>query len=73
MFAVCADGLNKGFIVTKKELPAKPSHRKGKLTDRTKLIRDVVREVRTPCDITENAHFSCVAVTASAGFGRCVF
>mmetsp|Transcript_13168 Transcript_13168/g.42073 ORF Transcript_13168/g.42073 Transcript_13168/m.42073 type:complete len:117 (+) Transcript_13168:108-458(+) len=40
-----AAGLNKGFIVTRRELPTKPSHRKGKLTQRTKLIREVVREV----------------------------
>mmetsp|Transcript_3824 Transcript_3824/g.7696 ORF Transcript_3824/g.7696 Transcript_3824/m.7696 type:complete len:115 (-) Transcript_3824:58-402(-) len=40
-----AVGLNKGFIVTRRELPPKPSHRKGRLCERVKLIREVVREV----------------------------
>uniref|UniRef100_A0A7S2FXS6 60S ribosomal protein L36 n=1 Tax=Alexandrium andersonii TaxID=327968 RepID=A0A7S2FXS6_9DINO len=40
-----AAGLNKGFIVTRREMPMKPSHRKGKLCERVKLIREVVREV----------------------------
>merc|ERR1712224_833830 len=38
-------GLNKGFIVTKRAKAVKPSQRKGKLGQRTALIRGVIREV----------------------------
>mmetsp|Transcript_10029 Transcript_10029/g.28233 ORF Transcript_10029/g.28233 Transcript_10029/m.28233 type:complete len:108 (+) Transcript_10029:63-386(+) len=40
-----AAGLNKGFIVTRRELPPKPSRRKGFKSKRTALIREVIREV----------------------------
>uniref|UniRef100_A0A6T8X326 60S ribosomal protein L36 n=1 Tax=Pyrodinium bahamense TaxID=73915 RepID=A0A6T8X326_9DINO len=40
-----AAGLNKGFIVTRRELPPKPSHYKGRISERKKLIREVIREV----------------------------
>ncbi|CAG8470118.1 6290_t:CDS:2 [Ambispora leptoticha] len=38
-------GLNKGHVVTPRELRAKPSQRKGKLSQRVKFVRDVIREV----------------------------
>ncbi|CAM6083392.1 unnamed protein product [Calypogeia fissa] len=40
-----AVGLTKGHIVTKRELPARPSSTKGKLGKRTKLVRALIREV----------------------------
>eukprot|EP00927_Polykrikos_kofoidii_P011826 TRINITY_DN1505_c0_g1_i1.p1 TRINITY_DN1505_c0_g1~~TRINITY_DN1505_c0_g1_i1.p1 ORF type:complete len:119 (+),score=16.25 TRINITY_DN1505_c0_g1_i1:22-357(+) len=40
-----AAGLNKGFIVTRRELPKKPSSRKGRNSVRNKLAKEVVREV----------------------------
>eukprot|EP00744_Colponema_vietnamica_P001058 GILI01001799.1.p2 GENE.GILI01001799.1~~GILI01001799.1.p2 ORF type:complete len:121 (+),score=35.47 GILI01001799.1:43-363(+) len=40
-----AIGLGKGFIVTKRDVPARPSSKKGKIGRRTALIRSVVREV----------------------------
>jgi len=40
-----AVGLKKGFIVTKRAKRDIPSRRKGKLGDRVKLIRSVIREV----------------------------
>mmetsp|Transcript_94225 Transcript_94225/g.266089 ORF Transcript_94225/g.266089 Transcript_94225/m.266089 type:complete len:112 (-) Transcript_94225:98-433(-) len=40
-----AAGLNKGFIVTRRELPKKPSHRKGRRSVRNGLVKEVVREV----------------------------
>merc|ERR1711920_811265 len=40
-----AAGLNKGFIVTRRELKPKPSHRKGRKSVRNVLVREVVREV----------------------------
>ncbi|MCO5611924.1 hypothetical protein L7F22_066183 [Adiantum nelumboides] len=54
-----AASLNKGRIITKPELPARPSSRKGKLGSRTsslivrKLIRDVVGFVPYEKHITE--------------------
>ncbi|KAK2458069.1 Ribosomal protein L36e family protein [Trifolium repens] len=38
-------GLNKGHIVTKKELPLKPSARKGKTSKRVHFVRNLIREV----------------------------
>jgi len=38
-------GLNKGFIVTRRELKAKPSHRQGRNTPRNKFVKEVIREV----------------------------
>lgn len=35
----------KGFPTTKRELRAKPSRSKGKLSERKKFARDVIREV----------------------------
>merc|ERR1740121_85749 len=40
-----AAGLNKGFIVTRRELAPKPSYRKGRKSTRNDLVREVVREV----------------------------
>ncbi|CAE8584283.1 unnamed protein product [Polarella glacialis] len=40
-----AAGLNKGFIVTRRELKAKPSYRRGRKSERVALVREVVREV----------------------------
>eukprot|EP00747_Dinoflagellata_sp_TGD_P185195 gnl/TRDRNA2_/TRDRNA2_41614_c0_seq1.p3 gnl/TRDRNA2_/TRDRNA2_41614_c0~~gnl/TRDRNA2_/TRDRNA2_41614_c0_seq1.p3 ORF type:complete len:132 (-),score=38.80 gnl/TRDRNA2_/TRDRNA2_41614_c0_seq1:63-407(-) len=40
-----ACGMNKGFIVTRKALPKKPAYRKGRVSERNKLVREVVREV----------------------------
>ncbi|CAN1150629.1 60S ribosomal protein L36-2 [Linum perenne] len=38
-------GLNKGHIVTKRELPPRPSDRKGKTSKRVHLVRNLIREV----------------------------
>merc|ERR1719146_215659 len=40
-----AAGMNKGFIVTRRTLPAKPSYRKGRNNERNKLVKEVIREV----------------------------
>eukprot|EP00930_Biecheleria_cincta_P016133 TRINITY_DN1322_c0_g1_i3.p1 TRINITY_DN1322_c0_g1~~TRINITY_DN1322_c0_g1_i3.p1 ORF type:complete len:112 (+),score=18.79 TRINITY_DN1322_c0_g1_i3:75-410(+) len=40
-----AAGLNKGFIVTRRELKQKPSYRRGRKSERVGLVREVVREV----------------------------
>jgi len=40
-----AAGLNKGFIVTRRELKQKPSYRRGRKGERVGLVREVVREV----------------------------
>ncbi|MCO5566760.1 hypothetical protein L7F22_020440 [Adiantum nelumboides] len=40
-----AAGLNKGHILTKRELPARASSRKGKLGTRTSFVRKLIREV----------------------------
>eukprot|EP00928_Gymnodinium_smaydae_P044606 TRINITY_DN2974_c0_g2_i1.p2 TRINITY_DN2974_c0_g2~~TRINITY_DN2974_c0_g2_i1.p2 ORF type:complete len:112 (-),score=31.83 TRINITY_DN2974_c0_g2_i1:68-403(-) len=40
-----AAGLNKGFIVTRRELAMKPSYRKGRKCARNVLVKEVVREV----------------------------
>ncbi|RWW28480.1 hypothetical protein BHE74_00006496, partial [Ensete ventricosum] len=38
-------GLNKGHIVTKRELPPRPSSRKGKTSKRVHFVRNIIREV----------------------------
>nr|DAD47369.1 TPA_asm: hypothetical protein HUJ06_017306 [Nelumbo nucifera] len=38
-------GLNKGHIVTKKELAPRPSNRKGKTSKRVHFVRNLIREV----------------------------
>nr|TKS09441.1 60S ribosomal protein L36-3 [Populus alba] len=38
-------GLNKGHIVTKKELAPRPSDRKGKTSKRVLFVRSLIREV----------------------------
>ncbi|KAK2977334.1 hypothetical protein RJ640_013313 [Escallonia rubra] len=38
-------GLNKGHITTKRELAPRPSHRKGKITQRVNQVRSLIREV----------------------------
>ena len=40
-----AAGLNKGFIVTRREMKRKPSYRRGRMGERVGLVREVVREV----------------------------
>ena len=40
-----AAGMDKGKRLTKREMPKKPSYRKGKLNDRVKFVREVIREV----------------------------
>jgi len=40
-----AVGLNKGFIVTRREQAVRPSTTRGKLSTRVKTIRGVIREV----------------------------
>ena len=40
-----AVGMDKGKVVTKMEQKPKPSHRKGKLNNRVKFVREVIREV----------------------------
>ncbi|KQK10513.1 60S ribosomal protein L36-3 [Brachypodium distachyon] len=38
-------GINKGHVVTKRELPPRPSDRKGKSTKRVLFVRNLIREV----------------------------
>ncbi|KAG4128809.1 hypothetical protein ERO13_D09G042300v2 [Gossypium hirsutum] len=38
-------GLNKGHVVTKKELVPRPSNRKGKTSKRVHFVRNLIREV----------------------------
>ncbi|CAO2166973.1 unnamed protein product [Urochloa humidicola] len=38
-------GINKGHIVTKRELPLRPVDRKGKATKRVTFVRNLIREV----------------------------
>ncbi|CAD5184367.1 large ribosomal subunit protein eL36x-like [Musa acuminata AAA Group] len=38
-------GLNKGHIVTKRELPPRPCSRKGKTSKRVHFVRNLIREV----------------------------
>mmetsp|Transcript_37 Transcript_37/g.97 ORF Transcript_37/g.97 Transcript_37/m.97 type:complete len:110 (+) Transcript_37:91-420(+) len=40
-----AAGLNKGFIVTRREMTPKPSCAKGRKSQRNGLIKEVIREV----------------------------
>mmetsp|Transcript_7643 Transcript_7643/g.7190 ORF Transcript_7643/g.7190 Transcript_7643/m.7190 type:complete len:108 (-) Transcript_7643:64-387(-) len=40
-----AQGINKGHVTEKRDLPARASRRKGALGKRTKLCREIVREV----------------------------
>mmetsp|Transcript_19346 Transcript_19346/g.57964 ORF Transcript_19346/g.57964 Transcript_19346/m.57964 type:complete len:113 (-) Transcript_19346:38-376(-) len=40
-----AAGFNKGFIVTRRDMPRKPSHMKGRKSQRNALVREVIREV----------------------------
>ncbi|WZN63102.1 ribosomal protein L36 [Chloropicon roscoffensis] len=40
-----AVGLDKGHVVTKKERKASPARRKGRLANRVKLVREIVKEV----------------------------
>lgn len=42
-------GLNKGFIVTKREKAAKPVDRKGMTSTRVKFVRSLIREVAGLC------------------------
>ncbi|KAL8450050.1 hypothetical protein Emag_003424 [Eimeria magna] len=38
-------GLNKGFLVTKRPTPPRPSRRKGKKSTRVQSIREIIRQV----------------------------
>ncbi|KAL1917954.1 60S ribosomal protein eL36 [Calcarisporiella thermophila] len=40
-----AVGLQKGFITTRREVPVRPSRKKGTLSKRVRFVRDIVREV----------------------------
>ena len=40
-----AVGLNKGYPVEKRTVAARPGNRKGRLSKRTKMVRDLVEEV----------------------------
>ncbi len=40
-----AAGLNKGFVVTRREMPQKPSYTKGRQSKRNVLVKEVIREV----------------------------
>jgi len=40
-----AVGMERGFIVTKREVPVRPVRSKGRLNRRVKMIREIVREV----------------------------
>lgn len=40
-----AVGMNKGHIVRRRELPPRPSRRKGVLSQRTKAVRSLIKEV----------------------------
>mmetsp|Transcript_25034 Transcript_25034/g.68756 ORF Transcript_25034/g.68756 Transcript_25034/m.68756 type:complete len:114 (+) Transcript_25034:71-412(+) len=40
-----AVGMDKGRELTKRELPVKPSYRKGKLNKRVAFVREIIREV----------------------------
>jgi hypothetical protein len=43
-----AVGTAKGFPVEKRETKARPSHAKGRLSKRTKMVRELVSEVSRP-------------------------
>lgn len=43
-YEICV-GLDKGHKTTANTLKAKPSHKKGAVTPRNQLIRDLIREV----------------------------
>jgi len=40
-----AVGMNKGHVVRRRELPPRPSRRKGILTNKTKAVRSLIKEV----------------------------
>ena len=40
-----AVGMNKGHIVRRRELPPRPSRRKGILSNKTKAVRSLIKEV----------------------------
>ena len=40
-----AVGMNKGHVVRKRELPPRPSRRKGILSQKTKAVRSLIKEV----------------------------
>jgi len=40
-----AIGMDKGHVLTKREMKPKPSYRKGKLNKRVTFVRDIIREV----------------------------
>jgi hypothetical protein len=40
-----AVGMNKGHIVRRRELPPRPSRRKGILSQKTKAVRSLIKEV----------------------------
>jgi hypothetical protein len=40
-----AVGMNKGHVVRRRELPPRPSRRKGTLSQKTKAVRSLIKEV----------------------------
>lgn len=40
-----AVGMNKGHVVQRRELPPRPSRRKGYLSQKTKAVRSIIKEV----------------------------
>ncbi|KAF8822776.1 ribosomal protein RPL36 [Cardiosporidium cionae] len=64
-----AVGIRKGYLVTKRDLPAKPVKRKGQICSRVKMIREVIREV-AGFSPYERRIMELVKVGTSAAFKR---
>jgi hypothetical protein len=52
-----AVGMNKGHVVRRRELPPRPSRRKGILTNKTKAVRSLIKEV---CGLGPISHLYCI-------------
>merc|ERR1711865_1068394 len=64
-----ATGLHKGFIVTRRALPKKPSYRKGHKSKRNVLVKEVIREVSGFCPY-ERRMIELIKIGSSATFKR---
>merc|ERR1712028_183721 len=62
-------GLHKGFIVTRRALPKKPSYRKGHKSKRNVLVKEVIREVSGFCPY-ERRMIELIKIGSSATFKR---